>query len=104
MSADDLAKGIEALEDDDVRAAVVEGDLSAFEGLELTEEEVGLLEGAASDYPDVVGFDLRAGLMNLGAPIGQKVVPTFDPIQDVTLNKQKAATKAAEAADGYLRQ
>ncbi len=101
MSAEDLTKGIAALEDDGVRAAVVEGDLSAFEGLELTEEEVGLLEGAASDYPDVVGFDIRAGLLNLG------LSPTFKidaATPDVTVNKAKTADKAAAAMDAYLRQ
>ncbi len=65
MSAEDLAKGIEALEDDGVRAQVVEGDLSAFTGLELTEEEQALLEAAASEYPEVVGFSIQMGLLNL---------------------------------------
>jgi hypothetical protein len=101
MSAEDLAKGIAALEDDEVRTAVADGDLSAFEGLELTEEEVGLLEGAASDYPDVVGFDIRGGLMNLG------VAPTLkidDITQDVTVNKAKTADKAYAQMDAYIKQ
>jgi hypothetical protein len=101
MSAEDLATGIAALEDDDVRSAVVEGDLSAFEGLELTDEELGLLEAAASDYPDVVGFDIRAGLMNLGIPIAWKIdtAPA-----DITVNKAKTADKAYTQMDAYIKQ
>ncbi len=101
MSAEDLAKGIAALEDDDVRSAVVEGDLSAFGGLELTDEEIGLLEGAASDYPDVVGFDIRAGLMNLGIPVAWKIDAVS---QDITVNKAKTADKAYTQMDGYIKQ
>lgn len=105
MSADDLAKGIEALEDDEVRAAVGGGDLSAFAGLELTDEEVALLEGAADEYPEVVGLDIRAGLLGLNA--GVKLNPTAagaTPItQDVTANKAKTAEKAFQQMDGYIR-
>ncbi len=99
MSAEDLARGIAALEDDDVRAAVAGGDLSAFARLSLTAEEVDLIEGAASDYPDVVGFDIRAGLLNLGLPALK-----IDPTPDITVNKAKTADKAYTQMDGYIKQ
>ena len=102
MSAEDLAKGIEALEDDEVRSAVADGDLSAFAALELTDEEVGLLEGAASEYPEVVGFDIRAGLLSMHIPLGQKVAGEIT--QDITVNKAKTADKAYTQMDGYIKQ
>jgi hypothetical protein len=103
MSAEDLTTGIAALEDDDVRTAVAAGDLSAFAQLDLTDEEIGLLEAAASDYPDVVGFDIRAGLFGLGQPAAFKG-NLFDVSQDVTVNKAKTADKAYTQMDGYIKQ
>jgi hypothetical protein len=102
MSAADLTKGIEALEDEEIRAQVVDGDLSAFAELDLDDEEVVLLEGAASEYPEVVGFDIRAGLFNRNNPMGQKV-GVFDVAQDITVNKAKTADKNAAAMDAYLK-
>ena len=103
MSAEDLAKGIALLEDPEVQAQVADGDLSSFAGLDLTEEEAGLIEGAASEYPEVIGHDIRAGLLNLnmGLKIDQKI--TVDT-QDVTVNKAKTAEKAYTQMDGYIRQ
>jgi hypothetical protein len=103
MSAEDLTKGIEALEDEEVRAAVADGDLSAFAGLELTGEEVALLEGAASDYPEVFGFDIRAGLMNMNLMMGVKLHGPGSAA-DITTNKAKTADKAAQQMDAYLKQ
>jgi hypothetical protein len=57
MSADSLATGVRALEDSDVRAAVAAGDVGAAGALELTDEERGLLIGAAEELPEVAGFD-----------------------------------------------
>lgn len=103
MSAEDLAKGMALLEHDEVQARVAEGDLSDFAGLELTEEEIGLLEAAMANFPEVVGFDIRAGLMqfNLAIKLEQK---GFGITQDVTVNKAKTADKAFQAMDGYIRQ
>ena len=56
MSAEDLARGLRAIDDEDVRQKVAAGDLSAAGDLELTDEEAGLLRGAADDYPEVAGF------------------------------------------------
>ena len=81
---------------------MVAGDLSAFAELELTDEEVTLLEAAASEYPEVVGFDIRAGLAGLGfSPVGSKI--EMDASQDVTVNKAKSADKAYNAMNKYLR-
>lgn len=57
MSAEALATGLQTLEDDDVRAAVAAGDVSAAGDLDLTDEERALLVGAAEDAPEVSGFD-----------------------------------------------
>jgi len=56
MSADDLARGMRAIDDEDVRQKVAAGDLSAAGDLELADEEAGLLQGSADDYPEVAGF------------------------------------------------
>jgi len=56
MSAEDLAQGLRAIDDEDVRHKVAAGDLSAAGDLDLTDEEAGLLRGAADDYPEVAGF------------------------------------------------
>ncbi len=56
MSAQDLAKGLRTLDDESVREKVAAGDLAAAGSLDLTEEEEGLLRGAADDYPEVAGF------------------------------------------------
>jgi hypothetical protein len=100
MAAEDLSRAIEALEDEEVRDRVAGGDLADFAELELTDEEIALVEGAASEYPEVVGFDIRMGLMNLAHPLGQKGGVAG---QDVTVNKAKTADKAAAAADAYIR-
>lgn len=60
MSAQDLAKGLVALDDDEVRQKVAAGELPAAGALDLTEEEQGLLRGAAEDYPEVAGFAFDA--------------------------------------------
>lgn len=56
MSAEDLAQGLRAIDEDDVRQKVAAGDLSAAGDLDLTDEEASLLRGAADDYPEVAGF------------------------------------------------
>jgi len=56
MSAEDLAQGLRAIDEEDVRHKVAAGDLSAAGALDLTDEEAGLLQGAADDYPEVAGF------------------------------------------------
>lgn len=101
MSADDLARGIEALDDEEVRAKVAEGDLSAAGDLELTDDEQALLVAAASDEPDVVGFGINTGLLGLGgdALAGHKVTGT----PGTTVNKAKTADKAFKAMDAYIK-
>lgn len=56
MSAEDVGKALEALDDNDVRGHVMEGDLSDLKHLNLTEHEAELVCGAADDYPEVAGF------------------------------------------------
>ncbi len=58
MPKEDLAKGLKAIEADDVRTKVAAGDIGAAGELDLTEEEAALLRSAAEDpdYPEVAGF------------------------------------------------
>lgn len=101
MSADDLARAIETLDDEEVRAKVADGDLSAAGELELTEDERALLVAAASDEPDVVGFGINTGLLGLGgdALAGHKGTG----LPPATANKAKTADKAYQAMDAYLK-
>ena len=48
MAVDDVAKALMALEDDEIRARIGSGDLSAAGALDLTDEEVGLVREAAA--------------------------------------------------------
>ena len=43
-----------------MRQKVAAGDLAAAGELDLTDEEAGLLRGAADDYPEVAGFAFDA--------------------------------------------
>ena len=56
MSAEDLARGCGQSTRRSVRQKVAAGDLAAAGDLDLTDEEAGLLRGAADDYPEVAGF------------------------------------------------
>jgi hypothetical protein len=60
MSVDDLAAALKAIDDDEVRRQVADGDVSAAGDLELTTQERSLLQAAADDYPDVTGFGFEA--------------------------------------------
>jgi hypothetical protein len=60
MSAEDLAQGLRAIDEEDVRRSVAAGDLAAAGALNLTDEEARLLRGAADDYPEVAGFAFDA--------------------------------------------
>jgi hypothetical protein len=98
MSVQDLATGLAALEDEDVRLKVAGGDLAAAGELDLTDEEQALLQAAASDEAEVVGFGINTGLLGLdGGFKFQKVAP------DVTVNKAKTADKMHQQMTDYLR-
>lgn len=58
MGKEDVRKALEAMSDDVVRQRLADGDFSAVEGLDLTEEERTLVTEAAAEYPEVAGFDL----------------------------------------------
>jgi hypothetical protein len=60
MGKEDVRKALEAMSDEAVRQRLADGDFSAVEGLELTEDERALVTDAAADYPEVAGFDLAA--------------------------------------------
>ena len=101
MSAQDLKKGLEALGDDDVRAKVADGDVAAAGELELTEEEQGLLVGAASDEPEVVGHLMGAGL--LGLTTAPQLSTGRNVANDVTVNKAKTADKQHAAMMNVIK-
>jgi hypothetical protein len=51
MPAEDLARALMALDDEDVRRRVASGDFGALGDVTLTDEEEGLLSGATSVLP-----------------------------------------------------
>lgn len=95
MSSDDLQRGLEALEDDDIRRRVAGGDLAAAGPLDLVDYEQALLRAAASDYPEVVGFDVR----NWATLLVHKVKVDGPGIA----NKAKTADKAFQAMSAYIK-
>jgi hypothetical protein len=97
MSERDLERGMASLADNEVRAKVADGDLAAPGELELTDEEQALLQAAASDEADVVGFGINTGL--LGFSPTQKVAGF-----EVTVNKARTADKAHAQMDSYIKQ
>ena len=101
MSEQDFAQAVQQLVDDeDVRAKVAAGDFSPFEHLDLDEEQRTLLEGGASDFPEVVGNDINVTFLGLQVNLRQKIRTIA---QDVTVNKAKTADKAFSAMDGYIK-
>ena len=81
MSAEDLAQGLRAIDEEDVRQKVAAGDLSAAGDLDLTDEEAGLLRGAADDYPEVAGFFFDVFFKPVGfeAAAGEKPLESLSP-------------------------
>ncbi len=79
MSAEDLAKGLALLDDDDIRGRRRRRPVGVLADLVLTDEEAALLDAAADSEPEVVGHGISAGL---GLPsLSEKVGPdplTFD--------------------------
>jgi hypothetical protein len=92
MSAEDLALGLRAIDEEDVRQKVAAGDLSAAGDLELTKEEAGLLQGAADDYPEVAGFffDVFAKFDVAG---GEKPLESLSPAYGQALQYVQGAGK-----------
>ena len=56
MGKQDVRQALVAMQDDEVRGHLLSGDFSDLDELTLTEHERQLVQGAASDYPDVAGF------------------------------------------------
>ena len=73
MSTDDAGTALFRLDEQEIREAVAAGDTSAFDDLELTEEERAMLVAAADDYPEVAGFSLTSfkveSVANKASPI-----------------------------------
>jgi hypothetical protein len=101
MSEEDLARGLAALDDEEVRVKVAEGDLAAAGDLELTEEEAQLLQAAAADDAEVAGHMLNMNL--LGLTTAPAVSPGHKVSGNITVNKSKTADKAFNAMEGYIK-
>jgi hypothetical protein len=101
MSEKDFAEAVQQLVDDEeVRAKVAAGDLSPFEHLDLDDEQRALLEGGASEFPEVVGNDINVTFLGLQVNLPKKIRTIH---QDVTVNKAKTADKAYTAMDGFIK-
>lgn len=99
MSDQDFATAVQRLVDDEsIRTKIAAGDFSPFEHLDLDDEQRSLLEGGASDFPEVVGNDISFNFL------GVQVAFKPQGAQDVTVNKAKTADKAYQAMDGYIKQ
>jgi len=60
MGKNDVRKALEAMDDDDVRARLADGDFADVGELELSDDERRMVQDAAADYPDVAGFAMMA--------------------------------------------
>jgi len=96
MSAEDLARGLRAIDEEAVRQKVAAGDLSAAGDLELNDEEAGLLRGAADDYPEVAGFFFDVFYKPHGfeaASVGEKPLEGVSPAYGQALQYVQGAGK-----------
>jgi len=98
VSEKDFADAVHRLvADEGVRAKIAAGDFSPFEHLDLDDEQRALLEGGASDFPEVVGNDINITFLGVQ-------IRSFEIQQDITVNKAKTADKAYQQMDGYIKQ
>jgi len=56
MGRDDVRKALQAMDDEDVRARLAEGDFSDVSGFAFTDDERAMVRDAAAEYPEVAGF------------------------------------------------
>lgn len=56
MGREDVERALRAMDDDEVRERLSQGDFEAAGDLNLTDQERTLVRDAAGDYPDVAGF------------------------------------------------
>jgi len=69
MSREAVGEALKALEDEDVRSRVADGDVAALSGVnDLSAEEAEMVIGAAIDYPEVSGFSFSFGAQAIGGP------------------------------------
>ena len=81
MSAQDLYDALKLIDGDPaVCEQVAGGDLSAVAELDLSDEEKGLLQGAADDYPEVAGF--AGGLFTFPGGGFEKVSPGLGAVDN----------------------
>ena len=91
MSADDVARGLMAMDQEAVRRRVGEGDFSAVPATGLSEEERELLRQAAATTPEVTGYEFRPiwnppGLPHPDDPYAGAISYARDGIGDAVLN------------------
>jgi hypothetical protein len=56
MGREDVEQALRAMDDDQIRQRLSQGEYEAVTGLDLTDEERTLVKDAAGDYPEVAGF------------------------------------------------
>jgi hypothetical protein len=84
MAAEDVAKVLVALADDDVRKAVASGDLKPLGKLRLSKEEASMVREAAQDLSKgAKRFDkdspvIRAAVYAAQGPIADEIKPKLD--------------------------
>jgi len=65
----DVKQALLAMDDEDVRSRIADGDLSDLDQLDLSPEEREMVKNAATDYPEVAGFAMMAYFTgNTGLP------------------------------------
>ena len=81
MAKEDVAKALQAMGNDGVRAKLAKGDFTDVSELDLSAEEQQLVRDAAGDYPDVAGFafDAFMGTQSSGSGGGAGKV-SFDAL------------------------
>ena len=81
MAKEDVAKALQAMGDEAVRANMAKGDFSDVPGLDLNAEEQQLVRDAAGDYPEVAGFAFDAFTQAHGSG-GGAGKPNFDVVSE----------------------
>ncbi|HXW82338.1 MAG TPA: hypothetical protein VEJ84_22765 [Acidimicrobiales bacterium] len=96
MSRRDVAVALDAMQDDTKRGQLADGD---FSGLDLTHEEQGLVQQAASDYPEVLPFFTLIELQTNLPTIDKAETSASDPV--TLLPAVQSASDAWNTAYSY---
>jgi hypothetical protein len=59
MGRQDVERALQAMDDEEIRERLTQGDFEALSSLRLTDEERALVRDTAGDYPEVAGFSFE---------------------------------------------